>query len=121
MENLQPYQQEESIDLKALFFKLARFWYLFAISIFISLLVAFMFNKYTKSVYEVKASVLVKSDKKGGLDATALLGGIGLNAQQNLQNEIGVLMSYTLSWRVVKEMNIEVIYFVEESFIKSEQ
>lgn len=74
MENFQPYQQEETIDLKALFFKFTRFWYLFAISVFIALLVAFLFNKYTKPVYEVKTSVLIKDQKGGKMDATALLG-----------------------------------------------
>ncbi len=103
MENFQPYQQEETIDLKALFFKFTRFWYLFAISIFIALIVAFLFNKYTKPVFEVKTSVLVKDDKTK-MDPSALLGGLGLSTQQNIQNEIGILMSYSLSNRVVKSL-----------------
>ncbi|MDN5349505.1 MAG: tyrosine-protein kinase Etk/Wzc, partial [Bacteroidales bacterium] len=119
MENFQSYQQEETIDLKALFFKFTRFWYLFAISIFIALLVAFLFNKYTKPVYEVKTSVLVKDDKTK-MDPSALLGGLGLSTQQNLQNEIGILMSYSLSDRVVKSLDFEVSYFEEDGFVKKE-
>ncbi|MBU2466964.1 MAG: hypothetical protein KJ615_11515, partial [Bacteroidetes bacterium] len=119
MENFQTYQQEETIDLKALFFKFTRFWYLFAISIFIALLVAFLFNKYTKPVYEVKTSVLVKDDKTK-MDPSALLGGLGLSTQQNLQNEIGILMSYSLSDRVVKSLEFEVSYFEEDGFVKKE-
>jgi len=119
VENFQPYQQEETIDLKALFFKFTRFWYLFAISVFIALLVAFLFNKYTKPVYEVKTSVLVKDQKGGKMDATALLG-LNFGGQQNLQNEIGVLMSYSLSFRTIKEMNFEVSYFNEDGFITKE-
>jgi len=117
VENFQPYQQEETIDLKALFFKFTRFWYLFAISIFIALLVAFLFNKYTKPVFEVKTSVLVK-DNKSKMDPSALLGGLGLgNNQQNLQNEIGILMSYSLSDRTIKSLGLEVSYFREDGFI----
>ncbi|MCC7318449.1 MAG: hypothetical protein IT219_07935, partial [Bacteroidales bacterium] len=119
MENFQPYQQEETIDLKALFFKFTRFWYLFAISVFIALLVAFLFNKYTKPVYEVKTSVLVKDQKGGKMDASALLG-LNFGGQQNLQNEIGILMSYSLSYRSIRELNFEVSYFNEDSFIKTE-
>ena len=119
MENFQPYQQEETIDLKALFFKFTRFWYLFAISVFIALLVAFLFNKYTKPVYEVKTSVLVKDQKGGKMDASALLG-LNFGGQQNLQNEIGILMSYSLSYRAIRELNFEVSYFNEDSFIKTE-
>lgn len=119
MENLQPYQQEETIDLKALFFKFTRFWYLFAISIFIAMLVAFLFNKYTKPVYEVKTMVLVKDDKSK-IDPSALLGLGFSGTQQNLQNEIGVLMSYSLSHRVVKQLNFEVSYFLEDGLISKE-
>jgi uncharacterized protein involved in exopolysaccharide biosynthesis len=64
--------QEESIDIKSLFFKFFRYWYFFALTIFVSLLVAFLFNKYTKPVYEVKTTVLVKEDKA----SQGLLGGI---------------------------------------------
>jgi len=119
VENFQPYQQEETIDLKALFFKFTRFWYLFAISIFIAMLVAFLFNKYTKPVYEVKTMVLVKDDKSK-IDPSALLGLGFAGAQANLQNEIGVLMSYSLSQRVVKLLNLEVSYFVEDGLISKE-
>lgn len=118
MENFQAYQQEETIDLKALFFKFTRFWYLFAISIFIALLVAFLFNKYTKPIYEVKTTVLVKDDKTK-LDPSALIG-FGLSGQQNLQNEIGILMSHSLSDRVIKELGFEVSYFLDEGFVSKE-
>ncbi len=76
-----------------------------------------MFNKYTKPVFEVKTSVLVKDDKTK-MDPSALLGGLGLSTQQNIQNEIGILMSYSLSNRVVKSLEFEVSYFEEDGFIK---
>jgi hypothetical protein len=112
-------QQEESIDIRALFFKFVRFWYLFAISIFVAIVVAFLFNKYTAPVYESVTSVLVKDDK-GALDPSALIG-IGLsNNQQNVENEIGKLTSFSLSYRTIKKLDFETSYFVEEGLIKKE-
>ena len=37
--------QEESIDIKAIFMKMARYWYLYALTIFVTVAVAFLFNK----------------------------------------------------------------------------
>jgi tyrosine-protein kinase Etk/Wzc len=66
-------QAEESIDFKTLFFKLYSYWYFFLITIFIALLIAFLFNKYTLPVYKVKTTVLIKDDKSR-MDPQALLG-----------------------------------------------
>jgi uncharacterized protein involved in exopolysaccharide biosynthesis len=119
LNNIQQQQQEESVDLKALFFKFARFWYLFAISIFIAIVVAFLFNKYTSPVYESTTTVLVKDDKSM-LDPSALIG-IGLsNNQQNVENEIGKLTSFTLSYRTIKKLDFEISYFVQEGLVKKE-
>nr|MBC8488976.1 hypothetical protein [Bacteroidota bacterium] len=112
-------QQEESYDYKALFFKLYRYWYFFILTIFIALLIAFLFNKYTKSVYEVDTTVLVKEDNSAP-DAQALLGFGFRGNQQNVVNEIWKLKSYTLVNQAVRELNMELSYFKEDNFITSE-
>ena len=117
--NIPQQQQEESVDIRAIFFKFVRFWYLFAISIFVAIVVAFLFNKYTAPIYESTTSILVKDDKSA-LDPSSLIG-IGLsNNQQNVENEIGKLTSFTLSYRTIKKLDFEVSYFVEDGLIKKE-
>ena len=37
-------QQEETIDLRVLFYKFVRYWYLFALTVFVAFVVAFLFN-----------------------------------------------------------------------------
>lgn len=86
--NIHNLKQEESVDLKMLFIKFFRYWYFFALTIFVALVIAFLFNKYTKPVYEVKTTVLVKDDR-----SSKDLIGIGIYDMQNLQNEIGILSS----------------------------
>ena len=121
VENFEGIQQhEESIDIKALFFKFVRYWYLFALTVFVAIVVAFLFNKYTSPVFEVNTTVLVK-DEKGAIDPSAMLGGLGLsNTQQNVENEIGILSSFSLTYRAIRELDFEVSYFIDEGLIHTE-
>ncbi len=121
MENIQniPQQQEESFDYKALFFKLYRYWYFFVLTVFIALLIAFLFNKYTKPIYEVHSTVLIKDDRSS-MDAQSLMGFGFRGNQQNVNNEIGKLQSYTLVNMAVRELDLGVSYFQEDNFITTE-
>lgn len=111
--------QEESIDFKQLFFKFYRYWYFFIITIFIALIIAFLFNKYTEPIYKVSTTVMIKDDKSG-FDPQAMLGLGSMKNAQRLENEIGVLKSRTLVTRAIKELNFDVSYFMEDNFITRE-
>ena len=65
--NPQDIYQEEAVDYKALFFKFYRHWYFFVVTVFIALVIAFLFNKYTKPIYEVSTTVLIED--KSSTDA----------------------------------------------------
>ena len=43
-----------------------------------------------------------------------------MSSSQNIQNEVGILKSYTLSNKTVKKLDLKVSYFVEENFITRE-
>ena len=120
-ENLQDFsQQQQTIDYKVILYKFIRFWYFFSITIFIALIVAFVVNKYTKPVYQVKSTVLIKDKSENKLNPQNIMG-LGLfNSMQNLQNEIGILHSYSLSYRSVLKCGFEVAYFQEANFIPKE-
>jgi len=112
----QQINQEESVDVKALFIKFFRFWYFFALTIFVALVIAFLFNKYTKPVFEVKTTVLIKDDR-----SSQNLIGIGImNNQQNLENEMGIINSYSLAERTINNLDFEISYFEEDNFISKE-
>ena len=120
-ENIQDFnRQEQSVDYKVMLFKFYRYWYFFAVTVFIALIIAFIFNKYTKSIYEVKTTVLIKDKSENKLNPQDLLGMGLLNNQQNLQNEIGILTSYTMSYRAVTKIGFEVTYNVEDNFVTKE-
>lgn len=112
--------KEQSVDYKAIFYKIFANWYIFVLTIFLALILAFIVNKYTKPIYEIKTTVLIKDKSENKLNPEDIIGfGIG-NKQQNLQNEIGVLSSYSLTYRAVTKVGFEVSYFSEENFITKE-
>ena len=114
-----PQQQEaeEKVDIMSIVFKVLSHWHYFAISIVLTLLLAFVFNKYSVPLYEVKSTVMIKDDSKGGGGGNELMKGLSLfGSQKNVQNEIGVLQSYSLSNKAIKKLNFYVSYFAENNF-----
>ncbi len=99
--------ENDDVDLRRYFGLFLSNWYWFAISLFIAGLVSYGINTYSERVFTVSASLLVKSDQ-GGSDMTGmdqvLPGGNIFSSQQNLQNEMGILKSFSLNNRVMHEL-----------------
>jgi len=112
-------QQIRRIILRFLDFK-----YLFILSFAFALLIAFYFNKYTSRVYENSATVLIKTENTSGRilqksdELAPLLGLMG--TASNLDNEIGLLTSFSMVENTINNLNFEVSYYMEnESAFKS--
>lgn len=110
--NTQQENENPSLDIKKLVFMFLDKWYLFVISAFVALVIGFIINRYTTKIYQTTGTVLVK-DNKQGLDPTKIMTNIAYGTQQNLDNEMAILKSYSLTERVVKKMGIEVTYMVK--------
>ncbi len=111
---------EEAFDYKSLAFKLLRYWYFFVLTVFIALIIAFLFNKYTKPVYEISTTLLINDSRGGAMDSQDLIGiGFGGNGQ-NVQNEVGKLKSYSLVFQTIKNLDFDVTYIVEDNFVNKE-
>ena len=102
-QNPTQYQEEDSIDLKVIVIKLLSYWYLFAIGIFVALVCGFIYNRYAPSVYQTSASVFIKEDKMG-IDPTSMMTGLTFKSNINIDNEIGILNSFSLRERTIKEL-----------------
>ena len=112
--------QEESIDIKAIFMKMAKYWYLYALTIFVAVTVAFLFNKYTNPVFEVSTPLFVESEKDAPMNPGAMIGLGMMSTANNVENEIGKFSSFSLTYRTVKSLDFEVSYFVNEGLISRE-
>lgn len=76
-----------------------------ALFLFVSL--AYVINRYSEKIYTVSSSLLIKDEKLGGGLQTAetfMSGSDIYNNQQNLQNEIGILKSFSLNYRVIESL-----------------
>jgi len=108
--NYKPQQSadEQSIDIKQLIYICLSHWYLFVIGVVVALAAGFAINKYKPNIYQASGTVIIKD--KGGFDPTSLMTNLNTNTQ-NVENEMAIMRSYTLTERTVKKMNLEVSYF----------
>ena len=104
--------QEDTIDIKALILKYVQYWYYFALSILFFGFIAFLNNRYTVPEYSVSTTLLIRDDNNTQLGAENLLEGLELfSGKKNLNNEIIILNSYSLSERIIEELNLGISYF----------
>jgi tyrosine-protein kinase Etk/Wzc len=103
---------DKGIDFKVELFKLLHYWKFFAVSILIFLIIAFLYLRYTVPIYKVSCTVLIKDDSKSKLASNNLVNELDVFKQQNnIQNEIGIIQSKTLSRETVKELGFYISYY----------
>jgi len=113
--------QEETIDIKALILKYAQYWYYFILSILFFGCIAFLNNRYTVPEYSVSTTLLIRDDNNTQLGAENLLEGLELfSGKKNLKNEIVILKSYSLSEKVIKELNLGISYY-QHGFLQTNE
>ncbi|HPF93611.1 MAG TPA: Wzz/FepE/Etk N-terminal domain-containing protein, partial [Tenuifilaceae bacterium] len=106
-QNTYPAFPEETLDLKRYFFLFLSNWYWIAISVFAGLFVAYLVNRYSEQVYSVKASLLVGNadGRKVGQGVQTLMRELNLvQDKKRIENEIGILKSYTLARTAIDEL-----------------
>jgi len=102
-------KEEPVIDVRQMIFNFLNHWYLFVIFAVVALAIGFVINRYSTKIYQTSGTVIIKDDRSG-FDPTSIMTSSSYGTSQNLDNEIAILTSYTLSERVVKKMGIEVTY-----------
>ncbi|MBL7473753.1 GumC family protein [Robertkochia sediminum] len=109
-------QHEEELHLRELLEKYLRHWRWFVLGAVVCLAGAFIYLRYATNVYKTQASIIIKDDKNGGgaseLSALQDLGVLGSFNSNSVENEIEILRSKRLLEKVVKELGINVSYFV---------
>jgi len=113
MNNRPDFIEEESIDIKKYIFKILSNWYWFAITIFISVSIAYLLNRYADPVYQVNSSLLVNDNEKpSSYYSNEMIQGLDLlGNSSNIQNQIGILKSYELNQKVISELEFDISYY----------
>ena len=95
--------QDDSINIKRFLSLFMSNWYWFAIALFISISIAYGINRWSEKVYTVSSTLLIKGDQNAGL-SNIFPGSDAYRSQQNLKNEIGILKSFNVNYRVMQRL-----------------
>jgi capsular exopolysaccharide synthesis family protein len=71
----------------------------------------FLFNRYSAPTYSATTTLLIRNDPKNTLGAESLIQNFSFKMTDNIQNEIGILKSYSLTKRTLHSLNLDVSYY----------
>ena len=110
---------QNQVDYKALILKLFRHKKAFIISAAIALFAAFIVNKFSPPAYTNQTTMLLSQDKQNAfLESGNMMQGIGLfQGNQDIENEMQILKSFSVVNKAIKSLNLEVSYYLEEPVI----
>lgn len=109
----------EDIDVRTVIKKLLRRWYLFVLSLFITMGLAAAYLALTPKTYLVESTILLKDQSvtESGVEEKLLSGFELLEPNAEVEDEINILTSYSTISQSLKELNFEVSYFAYPSFL----
>lgn len=110
-------EEQSNVNIKELLFKYLHFSWLFILTIILALTVAWVYLRYTKPMFNVSSTLLIRSDNMnrggGGINSQDMFSDIALfQSTTNKQNEILILTSRTMMERVVRALGLQKKYEV---------
>lgn len=90
-------------------------WHWFLIFCSIGLVVGFVGFQLTPATFEVKSRLLIPSDGNSFTDIKPF-NNPGSSQKQTIENQIGILKSYTLYKRAIENLNWETSFYVKNKF-----
>jgi tyrosine-protein kinase Etk/Wzc len=105
-------EQHNTFDFKKFYFRMLGKWYWFVSSIFIGLLVAFLYNRYMPPEYSIQSSLIV-NQYESGIKRLNLSQNIGneRNIDVLSQDHAGRLTSYILSLNTLESLEWNISWF----------
>jgi tyrosine-protein kinase Etk/Wzc len=115
-------ENNEIYYIKSIINILIKYWYVFAISIFICVGWALFLNYTAEPVYQIKTTILIKDNNKNSNDPSKELLSTFLMFSPNndFQNELLLLQSSSLIASAVKKAGFEITYYQKRGLKKSE-
>lgn len=102
------------LSLKDLFYKYIRFLPLFAISVALSLLVAYVYLRYATLIYRSTGTMIIQDDKSSSGGSNDKLDNIfASDNKKNIQDEIEYIQSTKMMSRVVKALKLNFTYLAQ--------
>jgi len=122
MANARP--KAEYLDIMGLLRSYVSKWYYFAISVFLCLVLGFLYTRIHNRDMAVRANILISQDDDGPFGAASSKGknnGMGalFGSNANVQDEVFVISSHSLYRNVVKALGINKMHYVRTGFLKT--
>lgn len=92
--------------------RIIRYWYIIALTLSISLVAAYLVNRYTTRIYPVSASIIIRESDEN-IGAKFLYSNSLINPYRNYYNEFFIMRSYPLMQQVVEDLKLDVSYHVK--------
>ncbi|MDF1548984.1 MAG: polysaccharide biosynthesis tyrosine autokinase [Bacteroidales bacterium] len=114
-------QETSAIDQYKTYFKLfIKNWHWIGLSLLISLMIGFLFTKSTTPQYKNSLTMLLSEKKRDNRNSGDLMQFGMFDVQGNIEDELGVISSFPLVNKTLKELNLIVSYYSKTGFITSE-
>ncbi|MEJ7645882.1 MAG: polysaccharide biosynthesis tyrosine autokinase [Chryseolinea sp.] len=109
-------------SIKQILGKLFSRWYVYLIALCITLPLAYLYLKFAPKQYEVKASLLLLGDMAAGVNTESLMKDANdRKIQAGITDQIGILRSYSMVEKAVRNLNFGVAYFTKKEYVSRER
>ena len=124
MENKFDNIDDSNINIREELEKYLIHWKWFVVSVIVTLILAFIYLRYTPKTYKIDTSIIVKDEKRGGGIASemAAFADLGMlsGGKSNVENETQILQSRSLAERTVRRLQLNIAYINEGNIVASE-
>jgi len=110
--------EEDKIDIKHAVRQYLSHWPWFVIAVVVSLLSAYIYLRYAPRIFETYSKVKILDESEGLELPTSAF--VFNRSNINLENEIEIISSYLIMERVVRELNLNTVFY-EEGTIQTKQ
>ncbi|GAB3314631.1 polysaccharide biosynthesis tyrosine autokinase [Larkinella ripae] len=117
--NYQVYEAKTP-TFKAMLIPYLKYWYWFVLCLGVALSLAYIYLLYQPPIYKIEARLLIKDDKKGLGQVSALKEMDVYAPKKVLENEIEILKSYIMVDQVITNLGLEIQYFRSTTWGKRE-
>ncbi|GGF45296.1 GumC family protein [Echinicola rosea] len=104
------FNSDSTFDFRAILIKYLRYWPWILSFIIVGVAAAFFINRYSTPIWSVESTVLIK-DESSGMSMDLFENSGLIKSTNNIENEIGILKSYTLAEEAIQELNLNVQVF----------
>lgn len=116
-------EPDKAFDLRKLLDKVLSHWYWFFLCIVAGIALSWLYLRYATPDYKVNAKILIQDDQKGGdsPEKDVLQQLQIFNSKSNVDNEMEIIKSRSLMERTVKDLQLNVSYWLEGRLKTAEQ